>query len=59
MPSAMNRRLSHSLPASEHIQLVIYNGKLYVTTLCSKQFKIFVHVEKKSLKNIAKILKNQ
>jgi hypothetical protein len=23
MPSAMNRRLSHSLPASEHIQLVI------------------------------------
>jgi hypothetical protein len=30
-----------------------------VTTLCSKQFKIFVHVEKKSLKKIAKILKNQ
>jgi hypothetical protein len=24
MPSAMNRRLSHSLPASEHIQLVIW-----------------------------------
>jgi hypothetical protein len=23
MPSAMNQRLSHSLPASEHIQLVI------------------------------------
>jgi hypothetical protein len=46
MPSAMNRRLSRSLPASEHIQLVFDNGKLYVTTLCSKQFKIFVHVEK-------------
>jgi hypothetical protein len=28
-----------------------------VTTLCSKQFKIFVHVEKKSLKKIAKIRK--
>jgi nitrogen regulatory protein PII len=26
-----------------------------VTTLCSKQFKIFVHVEKKSLKKIANI----
>jgi hypothetical protein len=24
MPSAKNRRLSHSLPVSEHIQLVIW-----------------------------------
>jgi hypothetical protein len=42
----MDQRLSHSLPASEHKQLVIDNGKLYVTTLCLEQFKIFVLVEK-------------
>jgi hypothetical protein len=55
MPSAMNRRLSHSLPAYERTQLLIWFRKLFVTALCSKPFKILAHVQKFYRRNSPKI----